>query len=591
MSSRGIVDATQTRAAEAEGSEPTTLQLLVIGKEAFSTHALPRQGTTTIGRAAEADIQVPDPLISRKHLAIHVGPALEVEDLASANGTRLGPVKLEAGRRATLAIGEPVHLGSTVLMVQRVLGSSRARRVWSHGYFEARLEEECARAEESSAPFAVVRAFVEEGAGDALLEVLGEVLGASDVLATYAPGEHEMLVFGDASHAEAVMARLVASAKERGLVARTGIACHPRDGRTADTLIARVSRAIRGSVPEEKSGAPSVVVEDHAMVRLYELVDRVAPGMINVLILGETGVGKDVVAEALHRRSPRARQPLLRLNCAALSETLLESEIFGHERGAFTGAVASKAGLLETAEGGTVFFDEVGELPLGIQAKLLRVIETREVTRVGGLRPKSIDVRFVAATNRELESEIGRGAFRSDLFYRLNGFSLVVPPLRERTAEIASLARAFVAQYWRLAGRLTAPPSISPDALAVLQGYRWPGNIRELRNVIERATLLVTGGSITAEHLPMEKMQAVFAPGRKSQPPAAPPTLSRAALDPAKADTTGELSERELILEALERHAGNQTRAAKSLGISRRTLINRLEEYGIQRPRMPPSKE
>src|SRR6185503_6105666 len=198
-----------------------------------------------------------------------------------------------------------------------------------------------------------------------------------------------------------------------------------------------------GARARGETGSPVAERDDEGMPQLHRLVERIARGTINVLILGETGAGKEVLAERVQRLSPRARWPFLRLNCAALSETLLESELFGHERGAFTGAVTAKPGLLETAEGGTVFLDEAGELPMSIQVKLLRVIEERQVLRVGGLKPRPIDVRFIAATNRDLEVEVARGAFRQDLFFRLNGVTLVVPPLRDRVSEIEALARLF----------------------------------------------------------------------------------------------------------------------------------------------------
>jgi transcriptional regulator with PAS, ATPase and Fis domain len=307
------------------------------------------------------------------------------------------------------------------------------------------------------------------------------------------------------------------------------------------------------------------------MARLDALVGRVAPGNINVLLLGETGVGKEVLAERIHRLSPRASHPLLRLHCAALSESLLESELFGHERGAFTGALKTKPGLLETAAGGSIFLDEIGELPPSIQVKLLRVIEERKVLRVGGLQPLPIDVRFIAATNRNLEAEVARGAFRQDLYYRLNGISLVIPPLRERIGEIAALAAEFVREACRQSGR--PAPSLSPAALALLRARDWPGNIRELRNVCERAVLLCPGGVIEPEHLSLSDAAPEPAP---APPRAADPGLSPAAQ-----------RQRDEIVDALARCAGNQSRAAKLLGISRKTLVARLDAFGLPRPRKP----
>ncbi len=321
--------------------------------------------------------------------------------------------------------------------------------------------------------------------------------------------------------------------------------------------------------------APAVV-EDPAMRQVYELAGRVAVGDISVLLLGETGSGKDVLAEAIHRASPRAARPLLRLNCAALTEMLLESELFGYEKGAFTGAMQAKQGLLETAQGGSVFLDEVGELPPAIQAKLLRVLEDRQVMPIGGLRPRPIDVRFISATNRDLEAEVKGGRFRQDLYFRLNGVALVVPPLRERPGEIEPLAHMFLEQ---VCARLKVPlPPISPDAMAVMRRHSWPGNVRELKNLMDRVVLLCAGGPVTLEHLPLERMGG------------APPKDNGAVVATAgvsSPDLRSEVAalERQRILDALEKCAGNQTQAARLLGMPRRTLVKRLTAYEIPRPR------
>ncbi|MGE0322738.1 MAG: sigma 54-interacting transcriptional regulator [Polyangiaceae bacterium] len=316
------------------------------------------------------------------------------------------------------------------------------------------------------------------------------------------------------------------------------------------------------------------------MQELGQLIASVAASDISVVLCGETGVGKDVMASQIHGRSRRARHPLVRLNCAALAETLLESELFGHERGAFTGAVQSKQGLLEGANGGSIFFDEVGEMPLGVQAKLLRAIEQREVYRVGGVRPVSFDVRFIAATNRELDKEILEGRFRRDLYFRLAGITLQIPPLRERLDELPSLVQTFVTEHAARSG--IAPPAVSASALQRLLSHSWPGNLRELKNVVERAVVLSGGRAIEAHHVHIDPVAAAL--GNSEARPQAVTRLSDTRSRPSDPDAA-DAWERERIQTALEQARGNQTRAAELLGVSRRTLINRLERFKLPRPR------
>ncbi len=312
------------------------------------------------------------------------------------------------------------------------------------------------------------------------------------------------------------------------------------------------------------------VVLDPAMRRLHDLARRIAQGTISVLLVGETGTGKEVLAELVHRASPRSAGPLVRINCAALTESLVESELFGHEKGAFTGALRDRRGLLEAADGGTAFLDEIGEVPLAFQAKLLRVLEAGTLLRVGATEPRAIDVRFVAATNRDLEAEVEAGRFRRDLYFRLAGVVLAIPPLRERGDEIEALARRFAADSAARLGR--AAPRFDDAAIARLRGHPWPGNVRELRNVVERAVLLAEAGVIDAEQLQFAA-RAQFAAA--TAPPASTGSL---------ADQLAAL-ERQRIVDAIEACGGNQTRAAELLEMPRRTLIKRLDEYGIQRPR------
>jgi len=365
----------------------------------------------------------------------------------------------------------------------------------------------------------------------------------------------------------------------------TTIVLHRAHGFGAAMAEARPA-AVRAARPDD---AP--VVFDPAMRRLYALLDVIAPSPLAVLVLGETGVGKEVFAKALHERSLRAGAAFLQINCAALPESILEAELFGFEKGAFTGAVQAKPGLFEAADGGTVFLDEIGELPPTTQAKLLRVLEGGEVMRLGSVKPKHVDVRFVSATNRDLRSRIVQDLFRADLFFRLNGVSVTLPPLRQRPTDIVPLARLFAR---RLAERLERPePALSPDAEAALGRYGWPGNVRQLRNVVERAVVMGAGGAIQEEHLLLSEEVDLPASQRHDTAPLAPVSSSSSAQPRSTMDrrvtrppAVGAVDEEKRRVEgALAQAAGNQSLAARLLGISRQTLINRLDEYGIPRPR------
>ncbi len=591
-------------------AEVERLSLLVIGDQ-VATHWLPTVGQVSIGSGADCDLRVDEPSVAPLHAILHLGAELTLEDARSGEPTRVLDAPLAPGECRRLWPGQPVTLGDALLVLQRKGRGPQPRRIWTHGYFESRLEEECLRAERFGSEFALLRLHTpEKDSAKAIEDVLANLLRMVDVVGMYGPGEYEVLLpETPAANVQVVTERLAAKLSKDAPGARIGSACYPKDGRSADALEAVAGAGARGESVEPP--VESALLGKGAMQQLDRLVDRIAAGMISVLVLGETGVGKERLAERIHQRSQRAKGPFLRLNCSALSESLLESELFGHEKGSFTGAVQAKKGLLETAQGGTAFFDEVGELSLSMQVKLLRVIEERQATRVGGLRPYSIDVRFVSATNRDLELAITEGRFREDLYFRLNGITLVIPPLRERVDEIPGLVSAFITDTCRRSHRQETP-KVSPAALALLKGYTWPGNIRELRNVIERAVLLCSGHTLTPEHFAVERMSSTFAPRRPSmpfkRPPPAPPAAAAAALSlpapshpltplppPATGDkdvsmATGarqELQsyERRRIAEALTRCAGNQSEAARMLGISRRTLLNRLDAYGLPRPR------
>ena len=323
-----------------------------------------------------------------------------------------------------------------------------------------------------------------------------------------------------------------------------------------------------------------MVIADPVMLEVHETVRVAATSSLSILLLGETGVGKELFARRIHELSSRAAASLVRVNCAALVESLLEAELFGHERGAFTGATQAKAGLLEAASGGTLFLDEVGELPLTTQAKLLRVLESGEVTRVGAVKPRSVDVRFVAATHRDLSVLVANGKFREDLFFRLDGVAIRIPPLRERTAEILPLAESFIIEAAAAAAQ--PPPSLAPDATARLRSHLWPGNVRELRNVIMRSVLFCRDGVLTAASLRMGTIET--ADQRPSVAPPVPTTTLTGGGVPA--GMSPERAERRArVIDALEKTVWNQTRAAEILGITRRTLQTWMIDLDIPRPR------
>jgi two-component system, NtrC family, response regulator AtoC len=349
-----------------------------------------------------------------------------------------------------------------------------------------------------------------------------------------------------------------------------------------------------------RSNHASVTI-DSTMCHLHAMLDLIAPTSLSVLVLGETGVGKELFAEEVHRRSNRKDKPFLQVNCAALAGSTLEAELFGFEKGAFTGAISAKPGLLEAADGGTLFLDEVGDMGAAAQVKLLRAVETGEVTRLGSSRARVTDVRIVSATNRNLADLVAKGEFRSDLLFRLNGMTFTIPPLRRRIVEIVPLAELFV----RLSAdklRISAP-RLTHATIELLEHRQWVGNIRELRNTVERAMVMCQGDELLPEHLlnapgfelteldtdpPQSLQSAPSPPSPPSLPPPrpVPPTMPAIGAPPA-GPLRDELDslERDRIVGALAACAGNQSEAARQLGMSRAKLIARISNYGIARPR------
>lgn len=316
---------------------------------------------------------------------------------------------------------------------------------------------------------------------------------------------------------------------------------------------------------DSKYGLDQFIGASPAMQDVYETIQQVAPSRATVLIEGESGTGKELVARAVHKLSPRQHGPLISVHCAALSDTLLESELFGHEKGAFTGASERRTGRFEMADGGSLFLDEIGEISMSTQVKILRVLEERTFERVGGRDPVDVDVRLIAATNRNLKEMVDGGEFREDLYFRLNVVRVELPPLRDRHGDVALLLDHYAKEFAEENGR--SLNGFTPDALEILTRYDWPGNVRELRNVVERMVVMSRGDRLTVRDLPVELRDT-------SLPPSSGSAL-----------TSGyslENAERDMIVKALKASEGNKTQAAEQLGISRRTLHRKINEYGLR---------
>ncbi len=555
---------------------------VVYESEGSTVVELQKDQEVILGRDPSVEVTLSDLEVSRHHLSLEwSGARLMARDLSSRNGTLLNGVQIEGTTEAFS--GDELMLGSVrvvVTITSQVLAG--ARRLLPHASFMERLTDEAARSRRFSRPIALamVRLQGNDLAVERGLETLSSRLREIDVLATYGPREFQVLIAEEgATAARQLVQRIVEAIRQKkGCRAWAGLAISPRGEASADSLIERARRALRRAVTtdnlvedletESSSERTVPVAQDPATKKVLSLVERVAPLDTTVLLLGETGTGKEVIASEIHRYSARADVPLLALNIAALAPTLIESELFGHEQGAFTGASTTKVGYFEAASGGTLLLDEIGELPLQLQVRLLRVLETMTVTRVGGTSQIGIDVRIIAATNRNLGGLVEEGTFRQDLFFRLNTFTILLPPLRDRPQDIVPLAQRFVDDLSR--AHTYASPRFRSDALDILKSYRWPGNIRELRNVVERAVILAEGEEIGPNCLPQTVTSAAAASGSSS--------ALKSQLD---------AFERTRILEVLESCGWNKTLAARELGISRRTMFYKLSRMGLAPRRKP----
>jgi DNA-binding NtrC family response regulator len=543
--------------------------LVLYHREGASVAQLEKHRPLVIGRAAPSDITIPDPNLSRTHAQFTWDDdAIWVEDLGSTNGTKKNGKKID---RTRVEPGDVVTIGPVRVAIHILSSSDHELRGFDgHDRFLAALDDELTRARtfKRSLALVMVQSTSKDGHVSRWAHRIRGRLRAVDRVGIYGPSA--MIVLLPECGAEE--ARVIAASLSGGDPPLTcNVAVFPSHGTSVDELIAAVQNPERAS--RESGDLSAVVIKNAAMKDVMASAERLAHSQITVLVLGETGTGKEVIARAIHDAGPRKKHPLRTINCGALPGSLIESVLFGHEQGAFTGADKPVAGIFEQGNGGTVLLDEIGELSPSAQAALLRVLETKQVTRIGGTKEIAVDVRVVAATHRDLEAMVATGAFRGDLWYRLNSVTLKIPPLRERVDEIRPLAERFLKEATKHAR--SNVKSIDAQALAALEAYSWPGNVRELRNVIERAVVLAEGKSIELQDLP-ERVR------RDREVDAVDAPLSSGVV-PSDYREHVRKFEIDLILKALHKYNGNQTEAAKALNLPLRTLVHKMKTYGIKK--------
>jgi DNA-binding NtrC family response regulator len=567
------------------GKELGTLRasLVVYHRDAVKVVPLTEANPLVLGRAFPSDLVIDDPSLSRQHVRFTWMPeGVRVEDLGSTNGTHLRGDRIE---KALLPPGETITVG-TVTVSWNLASSAMLEGIESYERFFAHLSDELVRARTFRRPLALlmIRALGPEPThASRWVPRLRTALRPVDRVTLW--GESAALVLlpeTDAERARVVAGSLVEGNRLGEPTLLCGVALYGSSaGELLDRarLLARKAKPSARVVVEDEESLPTAtdrpVFASPRMQALKELIERVAQSTIPVLVRGETGSGKEVVARAIHESSPRARGPMRSVNCGAMPANLVESLLFGHERGAFTGADKTTPGLFEQAHGGTLFLDEVGELSPAAQAALLRVLETRRLMRVGGTEEIEVDVRVVAATHRDLEAMVGAGTFRQDLYYRLNTITLEVPPLRDRREDLDALVERFLDEASRATGGRAR--GIDDDARALLRAHAWPGNVRELRNVIERAVVISVGDRVGVADLPDALRRPVASSRRGDSEPSIDEASDSDFRDRVRAYET------QLILDALERSQGNQTAAAKLLRMPLRTLVHKMKAYGIRK--------
>jgi two-component system, NtrC family, response regulator AtoC len=559
---------------------------------ARQTFPLPWTGEVLIGRSDSCHIVVSNPSVSRVHMRINtIRGESAVTDLTSHNGTRVNG-KLLTDTQA-LVSGDVVSVCDVEITYHESGKSDNDRPILDFKRFKERAEEELERLLLYGRPMAIMVAQFESSGVDRLqlARALGGQLRMIDLVGW--DNDRQVLLLlneTDSKRAPFALDRIRAALSRLSPVARVGYAISPGDGFKFEALVARAcaDRPVDGALDTGpiRIGNQELVAVDLTMRRLFALIDRLAKADLAVLITGETGSGKEVAAQALHAWSPRSDRRFVTLNCAAFQENLLESELFGHERGAFSGAAQAKPGLLEIASGGTVLLDEVGELSATAQAKLLRVLETKKLTRLGGVQERDVDIRIVAATNRDLSSEVKLGHFRQDLYFRLSAAIVELPPLRERRKEIPLLAQMFLDRACQAAGR--ARMSIHPAAMERLIWCAWPGNVRQLRNTMEYAAATVGGDVLEREHV-QGRADSGFSErvydDVTSEYSTAVEGKTALSLRRGPPQPSGQSLQEEIaaltarrIGEALAATGGNQTHAARLIGMPLRTFITKLKD-------------
>ncbi len=555
--------------------------LLVFEVESTRMFELPATGDVLIGRGETADLRIDDASISRSHARLSVrAAAVMLADLESQNGTQVNDDRVGSGQ--LLRSGDVVTIGGITLVFHAEQPAGTFPGLLEPGLFRPRFEEELERALRFVRPLSLVSLALGPRPDKARVgAALVGMLRRSDVGSFLADQLVLLLPETEPEAAERFAERAVRALAAVCPQARAGVAHAPGDGAHVDALGATAREAATaaevGQVKRAADnfrllslGAHRVVVADPVMVRLFALAERLARSALPVLIHGETGTGKELLASALHCYSPRKAGRLVTVNCAALPENLAESELFGHEKGAFTGASSTRVGLLEAASGGTVFLDELGDLSLAIQAKLLRALETKRITRVGGTDERPIDVRLLAATHRDLNEDIEAGRFRRDLFFRVSGTTMVIPPLRERSRELPILARRFLEEASGQAGR--EAPSLSAAAMAALLAHSWPGNVRELKNAMEFFAASVADDTIEPWHV-HERLGPE--PVRVPEGEAHPATGFRPIADEVRELETSRM------LRSLKANGWNQTRAAQAISMPLRTFVTKFRQYEL----------